>query len=333
MPTPRFLGSLYPSCPADVDALGDAEIELLFAKFGQPGVPAAQFRDPANPQRQWLLRQIEDPNPPRPGHDGHHDGHPDEDGAGPAAAGFDEGEGEGEGPRISMWKQAQAGYGELVNAIIRPPRMEYTVADLGPTELEFGPKRLIRHDVELKNRRGHVLQCSWWKFHAEDSPAKQLPCVIYLHGNAACRIAAFPAIRPLLSMGVTLFALDFSGSGLSGGDFVSLGFYEREDVEEVIAHLRGTGEVSTIALWGHSMGATTALLYGDRDPSIAALVLDSPFTDLMQLSNELVVHAKESGMWVPGIAVAIGRNMIRRTVRKKADFDPRDVSPISNCSK
>ena len=47
-------------------------------------------------------------------------------------------------------------------------------------------------------------QCSWWKFHAEDTPAKQLPCVIYLHGNAACRIAAFPALRPLLSMGVTL---------------------------------------------------------------------------------------------------------------------------------
>ena len=67
------------------------------------------------------------------------------------------------------------------------------------------------------------------------------------------------------------FALDFSGSGLSGGEFVSLGFYEREDVEEVIAHLRGSGEVSTIALWGHSMGATTALLYGDRDPSIAAM--------------------------------------------------------------
>ena len=34
-----------------------------------------------------------------------------------------------------------------------------------------------------------------------------------------------------------------------------------------------------------SMGAATALLHGHRDPSIAAMVLDSPFADLKQLSN------------------------------------------------
>lgn len=35
---------------------------------------------------------------------------------------------------------------------------------------------------------------------------------------------------------------------------------------------RATGKVSSIALWGRSMGAATALMHGERDPSIAAMV-------------------------------------------------------------
>lgn len=35
------------------------------------------------------------------------------------------------------------------------------------------------------------------------------------------------------------------------------------------------------------MGAVTALMHADRDPSIAALVLDSPFTSLKTLAEEL----------------------------------------------
>jgi hypothetical protein len=35
------------------------------------------------------------------------------------------------------------------------------------------------------------------------------------------------------------------------------------------------------------MGAVTALLHADRDPSIAAIILDSPFSDLSKLVNEL----------------------------------------------
>jgi hypothetical protein len=40
------------------------------------------------------------------------------------------------------------------------------------------------------------------------------------------------------------------------------------------------------------MGAATALLHTHRDPSIAAMVLDSPFADLKQLCMELVEMGK-----------------------------------------
>eukprot|EP00927_Polykrikos_kofoidii_P072342 TRINITY_DN68479_c0_g1_i1.p1 TRINITY_DN68479_c0_g1~~TRINITY_DN68479_c0_g1_i1.p1 ORF type:complete len:485 (-),score=84.97 TRINITY_DN68479_c0_g1_i1:170-1624(-) len=226
------------------------------------------------------------------------------------------------------------GYEELVNAIIRPPRMQYDPgADLGPANFRHCGKRFRREDFELRNNRSLKLQCSWWKFQPEDAPAKQLPCVIYLHGNGACRIAAFQLLPHLLPSSVTVFSLDFAGSGLSEGEHVSLGHFEREDVEVAIAHLRDSGEVSTIGLWGHSMGATTALLYGDRDPSIGAMVLDSPFADLPQLANELAQNARENGLRVPGFAISVATSMVRRSVRLRAGFDMRDVSPIANCGK
>jgi pimeloyl-ACP methyl ester carboxylesterase len=72
---------------------------------------------------------------------------------------------------------------------------------------------------------------------------------------------------------------------MSEGRYISLGYYEREDVEVVVNHLRNSKRVSTIGLWGRSMGAVTALMYSDRDPSIAGLVLDSPFSNLEQLAR------------------------------------------------
>lgn len=62
------------------------------------------------------------------------------------------------------------------------------------------------------------------------------------------------------------------GSGLSEGQWVTLGAEEQNDVEVAVAYLRATGKVSTLGLWGRSMGAVTALLYSQRDPSIAGMV-------------------------------------------------------------
>ena len=43
---------------------------------------------------------------------------------------------------------------------------------------------------------------------------------------SGCRADANEAAVILLPSNITVFALDFSGSGLSGGDYVSLGWHE-----------------------------------------------------------------------------------------------------------
>ena len=92
-----------------------------------------------------------------------------------------------------------------------------------------------------------------------------LPCVIYLHGNSSCQLEAQNCLSSILCHDVSLFAFDFAGCGNSGGDYISLGYHEREDVDVVFNYLRSLDSVSSIGIWGRSMGAVTALMYADRN--------------------------------------------------------------------
>lgn len=233
--------------------------------------------------------------------------------------------------KLSYFQMARLGYQELVNAIIRPPRADYKEESLGPPAFAFCGRRFTRTDFALRTKRGLDLQCSHWE--PVERTSDRIPVVIYMHGNSSARVEVIPQLSYLLSLGLAVFSFDFAGSGKSDGDFVSLGYYEREDLMCVIAHLRATNVVSTIALWGRSMGAATAIMHGDRDPSIACMILDSPFADLTQLAEEMVEKGREQGIHVPNFVVHVAIRMIRSSVKKQANFDIKLISPIAHADK
>ena len=229
--------------------------------------------------------------------------------------------------RPGVVAMAKMGYQECVNAIIRPPRAKsYKDTTLGPPVFNFGGQTFARQDLELVNGRNMILKCSHWTNTAP--PAERVPCVIYMHGNSSARLEVLPQLSYLLSLGVSDLSFDFSGSGKSGGEYVSLGYYERDDLATVIDHLRSTGTTSTIALWGRSMGAATCLMHAPRDPSIACMIVDSAFADLTQLATEMVERGKEHGVNVPGFVTSMALRMIRGSVKKQAGFDIRQCAPI-----
>ncbi|XWS35067.1 hypothetical protein CRYUN_Cryun21dG0094300 [Craigia yunnanensis] len=214
---------------------------------------------------------------------------------------------------------------QLVNFIIRPPRAEYNPdSDLLDEEFMLKGKWYQRKDIEVKNSRGDVLQCS--RYAPLVIPeGKSLPCVIYCHGNSGCRADASEAAIILLPSNITVFTLDFSGSGLSGGGHVTLGWNEKDDLKAVVDYLRADGNVSLIGLWGRSMGAVTSLMYGAEDPSIAGMVLDSPFSDLVDLMMELVDTFK---FRFPKFTVKFAIQYMRKAIQKKAKFDITDLNTI-----
>jgi hypothetical protein len=50
--------------------------------------------------------------------------------------------------------------------------------------------------------------------------------------------------------GIGLFCFDFAGSGISEGEYVTLGINESLDLECVVNHLVSSNKISNIALWG-----------------------------------------------------------------------------------
>ncbi|KAG9457439.1 hypothetical protein H6P81_001947 [Aristolochia fimbriata] len=218
---------------------------------------------------------------------------------------------------------------QLVNFIIRPPRADYSPKnDLLDEEFMLKGQWYRRKDLEVINSRGNVLQCSHYlPLNIPDGMA--LPCVIYCHGNSGCRADASEAAIILLPSWITVFTLDFSGSGLSEGEHVTLGWNEKDDLKAVVNHLRTDKSVSCIGLWGRSMGAVTSLMYGAEDPSIAGMVLDSPFSNLVDLMMELVDTYK---VRLPKFTVKFAIQYMRKVIQKKAKFDIMDLNAIQVAS-
>ena len=214
-------------------------------------------------------------------------------------------------------------YDELWKAIIRPNRDKYNDIELGPEKFPIKGKYFKRTDFTLTNKKNNKLVCSFWEPFDEEREYSKLPCVIYLHGNSSSRCEVVPEVKYLLKKGITVFAFDFTGCGWSDGEYISLGWHEQEDVACVVEFLRRSNKVSTIGLWGRSMGAVTALMYAAKDLSIAGLVLDSPFSSLKNLINEL---AKDR-VGLPDFIVRQAIKWIKETIKEKADFNLDDVEP------
>jgi len=173
--------------------------------------------------------------------------------------------------------------------IIRPEKDKYTFLDLGPSLFKIQKKTYKRTDFFLKNSRQLKIQCSFWEPIDEERDSIKLPCIIYLHGNSSSRCEVINYLKYFLYNNITILSFDFSGCGQSEGDYISLGYYEQNDVDCVINYLNKTKRVSRIGLWGRSMGAVTAIMYSYNYPNkIVGIVVDSPFYSLTRLIEELI---------------------------------------------
>ncbi len=228
-------------------------------------------------------------------------------------------------------KESSGMYESVISAFIRPTRHLYDPeVDLGPSKFSLSDAFLCgRKDLMLRNKWGKTLQCSW--YDREDLPPDvPRPCVVYCHANSGSRCNAKQTVRLLLPFGISVFTFDFCGSGLSDGEYVTLGSREQSDIECVVMHLRAQKtSVSRVALWGRSMGAVASLLYARTDTRLAALVCDSPFSDLQQLVQQLVQgQGKERSSSMPSLLIDGALYFISGAIEKRCDLNLYEVSPI-----
>ena len=60
-----------------------------------------------------------------------------------------------------------------------------------------------------------------------------------MHGNSSCRVESVDIAPFVLGANMTLFSFDFAGCGKSEGEFISLGWHERDDVNGILRYVHG----------------------------------------------------------------------------------------------
>ena len=225
--------------------------------------------------------------------------------------------------------QLDLSYETLWKSIIRPPRDEYDLEQLGDNKFFHKGKTYIRNDYQLINNRGQLIQCSFLEEEIETRESYLMPVVIYLHGNSSSRIEGFRNAPDLLKNGINVVIFDFAGCGLSEGEYISLGWFEKDDVKLIIDFVEKLPGVYTIGLWGRSMGAATTMFYAHSDSRIKAICMDSPFSDFKLLAKELCLKY----ITLPNFVLTTTMNFVKNTVKEKCGLDIDKLKPILYANK
>ena len=156
-----------------------------------------------------------------------------------------------------------------------------------------------------------------------------MPLVLYLHGNSSSRLEGLNNLQILLNSNINLFVIDFPGCGLSEGEYISLGYHEKDDVKILMDFIEKLPGVGNIGIWGRSMGAATTLLYAHSDPRVKAICVDSPFERFEKLAEELV----KKQINLPSFLIAGALKIIKSTVKSKNGLDISKLNPIEKVEK
>ena len=219
-------------------------------------------------------------------------------------------------------------YETLWKFIIRPPRDEYEEELLGNFVFTYRDKQYQRKDYDLISSEGYIMKCSFIEPTDKYRPTFEMPVVLYLHGNSSSRLEGLNNLEVLLKNNINLFVIDFPGCGLSEGEYISLGYHEKNDVKIIVDFIENLPGVSKIGIWGRSMGAATTLLYTYKDPRISAICIDSPFENFKRLAEELVIKQIK----LPKFIIDGALKIVQGTVKKKNGLDIYKLKPLENVS-
>lgn len=151
------------------------------------------------------------------------------------------------------------------------------------TPLNTTPARwgLTYRSVVFPSTVDHLGIRGWW-IPAAGHPGSLT--VVFAHGYTQNReVASVPGLavaRALHAMGANILMFDFRAEGRSPGHLVSIGEFEVRDLLGAVRWAQQTRPHVPVAVLGWSMGATVSLMAAEANPSIRAVVADSPFGSL-----------------------------------------------------
>lgn len=123
-------------------------------------------------------------------------------------------------------------------------------------------------------------------------PGRSRATIIVSHGYGNSQDEVLPLAAFLQHAGYSIFTYDMRSRGGSGGDAITMGALEQDDLISVVDYLvtRPDVDQGRIGALGISLGGATTLLAAARDPRIRAVVDDCGFTDITSVTDTAFEH-------------------------------------------
>lgn len=156
--------------------------------------------------------------------------------------------------------------------------------------------------------------------------------VIIVHGIACDRWESMKYADMYLDMGFNVLVYDSRYHGSSGGTDITLGFFEKTDLDNIVKWVKWVNPNAVIGVHGESLGAVTALLQAKLDQSkrnVNFYVVDCPYSDLRELMNTKISRDLRPDFQPAASFILFYANII---ALKKSNFSLYAVSPINAIS-
>jgi uncharacterized protein len=145
-----------------------------------------------------------------------------------------------------------------------------------PTGAALVENNIPYQEIELTTKDGIKL-AAWY------TPPQNGAVILVAHGYNDNRPESIYVF--LAKYGYGVLAWDFRAHGASGGNICTLGYYEQLDVEAALDYALKQPDVKHVGAWGGSMGAATVILTAAKHPEIEAVVSDSAFPTLEDVTR------------------------------------------------
>lgn len=182
---------------------------------------------------------------------------------------------------------------------------------------------LESYDISIESSFGYKLAGTYIF-----NPKPTNSTVILVHGITASRWESMKYADMYLDMGFNVVVYDSRYHGKSGGKDITLGFFEKNDLDNIVKWVKWVNPKATLGVHGESLGAVTSLLQANLDQSnknVSFYVVDSPYSDLSELfSMKLAGDARTHFGPVSSFVLFYG-NII---ALNKSGFSFYAVSPI-----
>jgi len=172
--------------------------------------------------------------------------------------------------------------------VIKPNRRSLLESSIMEEEFYPGLQRFYKNNLKntytIKSRYGYNLQA----YYFESSPENKIYMVM-AHGHTYTHHGCVKYAQMMMRLGYNVILFDERYHGNSGGNFTTLGHYEKWDLYDVISDtFNRYGEDIFMGTYGESMGAATVLLEGAKDNRIKFIVSDCGFSSFEQVLRDVM---------------------------------------------